>query len=98
MWAENCILRTIKSIIIHYEEWLKETGGNKEKVRFYKNCSGVPLVNPEDVNTFIIDYLALPALHLLIGPFNSLYLILKELAPEVNKVAEKLGAVREDYF
>ena len=58
----------------------------------------IQFLNPEDVNTFIIDYLALPALHLLIGPFNSLYKILEELAPEVNKVAEKLGAVKEDYF
>ena len=56
------------------------------------------LVNPEVVNTLIIDYLALPAVHLLIGPFNSLYKILEELASEVNKVAEKFGAVKEDYF
>ena len=52
----------------------------------------------EDEDTDIIDYLALPSLHLTLGPFNKLWDVLVEIAPEINEVAKVLGTVRDDYF
>ena len=68
--------------------------------KLFKNCNGIPIITPNEdgVPTFVIDYLCLPALHLLLGPFNKLWKELELLAPEVNQVAASLHCAREGYF
>ena len=99
-WAQNCPLRAFRSIIENYEHWKQVTDEDKKKVKDFKNCSGIPLVLPKETkeDTYIIDYMALPALHLILGAFNKLWDNLLEVAPEINSVAQDLGTVREDYF
>ena len=38
--------RTIESIIYWYNKWLRETGGDKSKMKDYFNCINFPVVDP----------------------------------------------------
>ena len=50
------------------------------------------------IETFIIDYLCLPSLHLVLGSFNKLWKELEIVEPRINDVALELNCVREEYF
>ena len=94
VWIENAKWRTIEEIIKNDEDWELTTNKNKDKVKDFKNCAGIPLVDPKlgnGIQTFIIDYLVL-------GPFNKLWKELEILEPRINDVAIELNCVREDYF
>ena len=101
VWIENAKWRTIEEIIKNYEDWEITTNKNKDKVKDFFNCAGKPLVDPKLGNvdhTFVFDYLCLPSLHLVLGPFNKLWKELEILEPRINDVALGLNCVREEYF
>ena len=55
-------LRTFEGIIANYQNWLRDTDGDKVKLKEYFNCQGVPLpIFPP--NGQVLDFIPLPELH-----------------------------------
>jgi hypothetical protein len=74
--------RTANSIKEHFENWLKNTGGEKSKASSYKNCVGLPLVF--DAEHFPIHYyIPPPELHIIIGIVTHLFTLLEKDNPQI---------------
>lgn len=69
--AESYNLRSIKNITENYNQWLN-SGGNRKLARNYKCCISPPIFIA-DKNNYILDILAPPELHLLLGIVNGLF-------------------------
>ena len=69
--SADAVLRTFEGITQNFETWLRETGGDRDKLKNYFNCQGPPLpIFP--TSGLVCDYIPLSELHIMMGVTNKL--------------------------
>lgn len=67
-------LRTIQNITKYFSEWEK-SGRDKNEAKNYMNCINIPVfkTSKEESESFIIDFIVPPELHLMLGVVNTIF-------------------------
>ena len=63
--------RTFEGIRLNFETWVRETGGDRDKLKEYFNCQGPPLPIFPSVG-LVSDFIPLSELHIMMGVTNKL--------------------------
>ena len=64
-------MRTFEGITENCRKWLRETQGDRVKLKEYYNCQGPPLpIFP--LSGLVLDFIPLPQLHIMMGATNKL--------------------------
>ena len=98
-------LRTLESLKEHMEQWVRQSGGNRAKLKDYYNVEFQPLFTTYRPNwegpllpTYILTKIPPPPLHTFrLGPVNHLLEALGKLYPELEQHLAHLHVLKDDY-
>ena len=79
--AEGAPQRTFEGIAKNYEDWMQETNGDKKKLKNYKSCKCLPILQGSGL---IAEKVAPASLHVMLGITLALYNGLKAKYPETD--------------
>ena len=89
--------RTLKSLTDAFWDWYTSDGERTSAAKQYGNVVHIPLLQG-DLDDLIINLLPPPELHLLIGPFNTIFKSMESNFPEIAAAWTKHCCVEKEAF